>query len=500
VEKVNPEKIENSLWPFLGTGTWNFMGRGVVMLRSSKYILFLVGLFLILLSKTVYAAWVQSEHQGMIIRHPKGWQVSWEKNQVTVTHPQNPNIWCFSQQYEWNGSSKQLAQFVVNDLRTRVKDLKVLSEKQISQRPDNYGVKITYKSGGLSVGSVVLTSTEEGNRFLIRNYGAPVQVYDEMRLTLIPILLSFASKAGGSTDKVSGPWQILQSPRGIWRFRAPTSWKVVDNPSTEDFNAMIAGPNGEGVAVRIGGGWGDYLILVSKGLAAGTMSSEIPFLQAAELYQSIAAPCFALIRSLPDLKILDLKPLNVDIARYAITFTYRDGVHYMFEGLFKNNSIPTLRGGDFNLYMDYQVGTPSQKFPSLKNELWQILSTFEPSQYFGASIMQDIARLRRDTQQAMTNMALQNMQTNKQIMQQHVGIAQQKVDAMRVQGEGWINAVTGQEVVRDPQTGQHYQVPVGGQYMYGRGTEIIRSDRALGYNELPEGFRQLEAASVYDKK
>jgi hypothetical protein len=85
-------------------------------------------------------------------------------------------------------------------------------------------------------------------------------------------------------------------------------------------------------------------------------------------------------------------------------------------------------------------------------------------------------------------------------MQQHVGIAQQKVDAMRVQGEGWINAVTGQEVVRDPQTGQHYQVPVGGQYMYGRGTEIIRSDRALGYNELPEGFRQLEAASVYDKK
>jgi hypothetical protein len=470
------------------------------MSKSSKRVLFVMVLFLTLLSKMVYAAWVQSENQGMIIRHPKGWQVSWEKNQVMVSHPQNPNIWCFSQQYEWNGSSKQLTQFVLNDLRTRVKDLKVLSEKQISQRPDNYGVKITYKSGGISVGSVVLTSTEDGNRFLIRNYGAPVRDYDEMRLTLIPILLSFASKTGGSTDKVSGPWQILQSPRGIWRFRAPTSWKVVDNPPTEDSYASIAGPNTNGVAVRIGGGWGDYLILVSKGLAAGTMSSEIPFLQAAELYQRIAAPCFASIRSLPDLKILDLKPISVDIARYAITFTYRDGVHYMCEGLFKNNSIPTLRGGDFNLYMDYQVSAPSQKFPSLKNELWQIMSTFEPSQYFGASIMQNIARLRRDTQQAITNMALQNMQTNKQIMQQHVGIAQQKVDAIRVQGEGWINAVTGQEVVRDPQTGQRYQVPMGGQYVYGRGAEIIRSDRALGYNELPEGFRQLEAASVYDKK
>jgi len=54
--------------------------------------------------------------------------------------------------------------------------------------------------------------------------------------------------------------------------------------------------------------------------------------------------------------------------------------------------------------------------------------------------------------------------------------------------------VTGQEVVRDPQSGQRWQVPVGGQYIYGRNTgEIIRANRPLQTHELPEGFRQFEA-------
>jgi hypothetical protein len=62
------------------------------------------------------------------------------------------------------------------------------------------------------------------------------------------------------------------------------------------------------------------------------------------------------------------------------------------------------------------------------------------------------------------------------------------------QGQGWINALTGQEVVRDPQTGRRWQVLVGGQYIYGCNTgEIIRADRPLQTHELPEGFRQFES-------
>jgi len=108
--------------------------------------------------------------------------------------------------------------------------------------------------------------------------------------------------------------------------------------------------------------------------------------------------------------------------------------------------------------------------------------------------MQQIARMRSENLQAATNRVLQTMQTNKQIMQQHVAIAQQKPGMMAQQGEGWMRALTGQEVVRDTQSGQRWEVPVGGQYIYGRNTgEFIRADRPLQAHELPEGFKQFEA-------
>jgi hypothetical protein len=102
--------------------------------------------------------------------------------------------------------------------------------------------------------------------------------------------------------------------------------------------------------------------------------------------------------------------------------------------------------------------------------------------------------MKRESMQAATNMVLNNLRTTQSMAQQHVGIAQQRPGMMAQQGQGWINAITDQEVVRDPQSGQRWQVPVGGQYVYGRNTgEIIRADRPLQTHELPERFRQFEA-------
>ena len=61
-------------------------------------------------------------------------------------------------------------------------------------------------------------------------------------------------------------------------------------------------------------------------------------------------------------------------------------------------------------------------------------------------------------------------------------------------GAGLDQCGHGSAVVRDPQCNQRWQVPVGGQYIYGRNTgEIIRADRPLQTHELPVGFRQFEA-------
>ena len=165
----------------------------------------------------------------------------------------------------------------------------------------------------------------------------------------------------------------------------------------------------------------------------------------------------------------------------------------MEEGILHNSSVPHAFG-DYYLFTVSAVKAYADIFPRERNDLWQILNSFEASPQFGTPLIQFIAQMKGESMQAATTMVLNNLRTTQSMAQQHVGIAQQRPGMMVQQGQGWINAITGQEVVRDPQSGQRWQVPVGGQYVYGRNTgEIIRADRHLQTHELPEGFRQFEA-------
>ena len=169
----------------------------------------------------------------------------------------------------------------------------------------------------------------------------------------------------------------------------------------------------------------------------------------------------------------------------------------MEEGFLHNNSVPDPMGGDFNVFTVSYVKAPANIFQAHRETLWQILNSFDASPYFGAPMIQFVMQLQRQSREAATEMILKSLETNRGIAREHAGIAQGRPGIMAQQGQGWINAVTGQEVVRDPQTGQRYQVPIGGEYIYGRNTgEIIRTDRPLQMHELPEGFRQFEAVGI----
>lgn len=452
--------------------------------------------------------WVQSDHQGMSIRHPQGWKVSWEEKQVLVVHPQDPKIWCASQMYQWNGTSRQITQTLLGNLHTRVKDLRVLTEKQISQKPDRYGVKIIYQSEGVSVGSVILTFTADGQNFITSSYGAPVRVYDEMRLTFIPILYSFGLQPEGAkkAGPGSGGLQVIRSSQGIWSFRAPRDWIIVSPPGAgnEIIEGVLKGPKGEFVGVRSDEGSivnGRLKQAQFGGAPPPPQQTRIPYLSAADLFQHVISPAAQL--SMPDRQITDLKPVRMDLAQFSVIYTF-NGIKYLEEGVIKNSSLPcTGMYDDLNPFTIYYIAAPSEIFSGVKNQLWQILNTFEPSPQFGTGVNYIIpfcAKMRRENTQALSNMAMQNIRTNQNIARQHVEIAQGRVEARRMEGDAWLRVFSGQEIARDPQTGKQYEVPIGGKYLYGSGTEVIRSDRPLSYSELPSGFKELESVGLDEKR
>jgi hypothetical protein len=110
----------------------------------------------------------------MSVRHPQGWKVAWSENGVIVSDPQNPLISCECGTQQASGTSRQLTQAKLNSLKTQVQSLRVLAEKQIASQPDIYGVKIIYRSKGVPVGSVILNVTEDGKKFFMRSYSAPI--------------------------------------------------------------------------------------------------------------------------------------------------------------------------------------------------------------------------------------------------------------------------------------------------------------------------------------
>jgi hypothetical protein len=56
-------------------------------------------------------------------------------------------------------------------------------------------------------------------------------------------------------------------------------------------------------------------------------------------------------------------------------------------------------------------------------------------------------------------------------------------------------------MVRDPDTGTQYSIPVGGEYIYGKQSgpgqiDVIRSDAPLTAGDLPLGFRAFEQLPI----
>jgi hypothetical protein len=457
--------------------------------------LLVIGISVVLEGMTFAASWVESKNQGMIVRHPKGWKVDWVEQGVGVFHPQDPMIWSVVRSEQFQGSSRQVAEEVVKGAASQVGEVKPLIQKQVSQRPDLYGIKFSGQRKGIPFTALVLVATEDGRNFVIREYSAPTKVYDEMKLTLVPILCSFCGQggggAGGASESGGKSWKAIQSPRGIWRFTAPSDWKLARGAFEEEQSAAVIGPKQQLANVEFWSGSAEYTTLVRRNLAP---SRQIPFLPAHELLQRIIIPGYQIDRGIPDLKIERMQPIDPSTVRYTLSYTAADGKPITVEGILKNSSIQNGQGGDFNVYTQYFVQAPKDVFPTVKDEAWQVVMSFESSPQWGSFLMQTIARMRSENLQAATNRVLQTMQNNKQIMAQHVAVAQQRPAAMAQQGQGWINAVTGQEAVRDPQTGQKWQVPVGGQFIYGSNAgEVIRADRPLRPQEMPDGFRQFEA-------
>jgi len=276
---------------------------------------------------------------------------------------------------------------------------------------------------------------------------------------------------------------------------------IAPDERTEFGVGELLGPRGKRVIVNVARG--DALHRVNVQRAYGWMASQnlseymriskLPFLSAVDFVQSVYLP----FSQYSNLQIMDLKPLQQDKAYFAVSYHTSQGIRMIEEGFLDNSSVPDPMGGDFNLFTISHVKAPADISPGEKNDLWKILYSFEPSPRFGAPMIQFVAQLRSQSLEAARNMIMDRLRSNQEIARQHAGIAQQKPGLMAQQGQGWINAVMGQEVIRDPQTGQRYQVLVGGEYIYGRNTgEIIRADRPLQTHELPEGFRQFEAVGV----
>ena len=152
----------------------------------------LVAICLLISSTLTFAApWVEREDRGASLRCPQGWKVDWGDRGVGVEHPQDRMIWCKVAFVPFQGSSQQMAEAVFHEAAgQQVSDLRIIKQMQISRRPDLYGIKFSGFFKGISVTSLVLTVTEDGRNFVIRQFSSPTSRYDEMKWTLIAIILS----------------------------------------------------------------------------------------------------------------------------------------------------------------------------------------------------------------------------------------------------------------------------------------------------------------------
>jgi hypothetical protein len=164
------------------------------------------------------SSWVESSQGGMSIRHPKDWHALWKEDGVVVAHSGNPTIWCAFSTAQWQGRAQQLIDTLLQNYQDNLENLRVLQRKQVSKKPDTYGARFVYQQEGIPMGSLILASTEDRKYITIRNYSAPIESYDEMKLLFIPILLSIKfepAAANGSATAGSSPLtQVLGSPNG----------------------------------------------------------------------------------------------------------------------------------------------------------------------------------------------------------------------------------------------------------------------------------------------
>ena len=462
------------------------------------------------------ASWVQSQNQGLTVRHPQGWKVFWSENGVAVGNPQNQMIRCEVRTHKGSGTAQQFTYSVLDGLKSRGQDLKVILEKQIDRKPDVYGIKFSYRSNGAPVGSVILTATADGREFTTRSYAAPAATYDQVKLTLIPVLLSYSQQGGGSAGGTTGNVQVLRAPKGSWSYKVPPGWKAVDvgHPNNETVFAPIAGPGGEFIEVRSQGGnqlnfdlqlhkYGGQPPQDPNLRDQFNRSLKIPYLSAVDLFRYVVDPFFRMVAPDRNRQITNLKPVSMDIAQFSVALTV-GGRKFEEEGLLKNSSMPcTGSQDDLNLFTLSYVAAPAENFSKVRDQLWQIVSSFEAAQQFGTmalpQVLQICANMRQQNIQALSNMAMKNIQTNQNIMRDTVNTTIKMAEQRRQEGDAWLRVFSGTEIAQDPSTGKRYEVPVGGQYIYGNDVSgrVIHSDRPLTTNELPGGFKQMESAGLY---
>ena len=115
------------------------------MKRILNYSVIIIA-FYIIFSQIAYAElWVWSNQRGMSIRHPSNWKVSWQQNGVVVSYPNNPMIFSSIWISKWQGTSQQFVSTVINNLRNRFMNLKMLIARSVSRQPDIYGAKFIYQ-------------------------------------------------------------------------------------------------------------------------------------------------------------------------------------------------------------------------------------------------------------------------------------------------------------------------------------------------------------------
>jgi len=384
--------------------------------------------------------------------------------------------------------------------------------------PDIFGVKFRYQRDGVPVGSVMLTATSDGREFVTHSYAAPAQVYDQEKLTLIPILASFRFEGEGPSGKTSGSLQVLRAPQGSWVYRTPPGWQVgvadLGHPNNETIWAPIRGPNGEFVEVRSDGGsnlnfklqlhrYGGQIPRDLNLKQQFDRATQIPYMSAVDLFSYIIDPFFRMTAPDWDRQITSLKPVSMEIAHFSILLN-SDRQKFVEEGLLKNSPMP-CRGShdDLNLFNMSRVIAPAEHFSKVRDQLWQIVSSFEPIPQFGMValpvVLQHCAKMRRENIQALSNMAMRNIQTNQNIMRDTVGTTIRMGEQRRQEGDAWLRVFSGVEKAVDPTTGKQYEVPVGGKYIYGNPAtgKVIRSDGPISQNDLPTGFSQLESVGLY---